>query len=52
MRDFRKLQVWVKAHQLALNTYRVNGEYERLAGNVTEVKQMLTGLIQKLKNDG
>ncbi|MCW5853999.1 MAG: four helix bundle protein, partial [Anaerolineae bacterium] len=27
-------------------------EYESLAGAVTEVKQMLTGLIQKLKSDG
>ena len=40
---------FILAHDLG---FIPDGEYERLAGNVIEVKQMLTGLIQKLKSDG
>jgi hypothetical protein len=36
------------AHDLA---FLNNGDYERFAGEVVEVKRMLTSLIQKLKAD-
>jgi hypothetical protein len=37
VKDFRELKVWQKAHELA--------------PRVTELKRMLTGLLQKLKAD-
>lgn len=29
MRDFRKLKVWEKAHELALETYRITAKFPR-----------------------
>ncbi|MCW5853511.1 MAG: four helix bundle protein, partial [Anaerolineae bacterium] len=41
MRDFRKLQVWVKAHQLTLNTYKVTRPFpkEELYGLTSQIRR-------------
>ncbi len=46
MKDFRDLQVWLKAHELALDVYRASAGFS--AG---EVKRMLTALIKTLTAD-
>jgi len=67
MKDFRKLNVWQKAHRLTLRIYRntqrfpaderfglgllEKTEYTELQNATTEVKRMLTSLISKLKAD-
>jgi four helix bundle protein len=41
MRDFRKLQVWNKAHQLALSTYKATQTYphEKLYGLTSQTRR-------------
>ena len=45
MKDFRKLNVWEKAHALSLAVYKITESFP------TKVKWMLTGLIKSLKAD-
>ncbi|MBK8615644.1 MAG: four helix bundle protein [Anaerolineales bacterium] len=41
MKDFRKLKVWEKAHQLALNVYKVTGAFpkEELYGLTSQIRR-------------
>ena len=49
MRDFKKLLVWDKAHELTLAIYRAAEAFESLDTNVVEVKRMLSAFIKTLK---
>jgi 23S rRNA-intervening sequence protein len=52
MKDFRDLQVWHKAHTLALLVYRATSTFPKedleLSAFTQEIKRMLTSLIRKL----
>jgi hypothetical protein len=64
VKDFRKYEVWQKAHQLTLEVYKATGSYlllahdiglltdtiyEPLDAEVNRVKRMLNALMQKVK---
>ena len=53
MKDFKQLKVWEKMNGLALSFYTINknfpkADFEHLGVDVTEIKQMLSGLIKTL----
>ncbi len=46
MQDFNKLSVWQKAHDVAVNVFRLTATIPRQ--EVIEVRRMLIGLQKKL----